>query len=132
MRVMGVTVVLIIALILIVGLLFLIRSPEDSWIKDSRGIWIKHGAPATTPSYVTEQQNAIDCAGNLYQQKKNSEGMQFNSQCLGKCGNYAVDIVHVPRNEEDDKGENQCVDYQLGIVSKFIELDKNGEIVRVV
>jgi len=130
MKVMGVTIGLVIGLILIVCLLLLIRGPEDSWIKDSRGVYVKHGAPANTPNYVTEQQDAIACAGNLYQQKK-AEEMQFNSQCLGKCGNYAVDIVHVPRNEEDNLQENQCVDYQLGIVTKFIELDKNGEIVRI-
>jgi hypothetical protein len=132
MKIAGITVAGILILVFVFGMLFLIRfmTPEDNWILNDKGVWIKHGNPATTPSYVTEQQQAIDCAGSLYQQKKNS-GMNFSSQCLGKCGNYAVDIVHVPRNEEDNKGENQCVDYQLGIVTKFIELDKNGEVVRV-
>jgi hypothetical protein len=132
MKIAGITAAGILILVMVFGLLFLIRfiTPEDDWILNDRGVWIKHGAPANTPSYVTEQQEAINCAGNLYQQRK-TEGMQFNSQCLGKCGNYAVDIVNVPRNEEDNKGENQCVDYQLGIVGKFIELDKYGEIVRI-
>ena len=131
MKIMGVTVALVIGLILIVGLIFLIRSPEDDWIKDSRGVWIKHGNPASTPDYVLEQQEAINCSLNLYQEKKN-EGMVFSSQCLGVCGNHAVDIVHVPRNEEDNLQENQCLDYREGIVNKFIELDKDGNVVRVV
>ncbi len=66
----------------------------------------------------------------MYHEKKNS-GMNFSSQCIGVCGNYAVDIVHVPRNEEDNLQENQCEDYREGKVSRFIELDKDGNIVRI-
>ena len=102
---------------------------EDSWIKDSRGVYIKHGVPSVIPDYVLEQQNAISCAGGLYNQKKGE--MNFNSQCLGTCGDFAVDIIHVPRNSEDDKIENQCLYFRSGKVGHFIELDKNGKIVRV-
>lgn len=103
---------------------------EDSWIKDSRGVWIKHGSPSETPDYVLEQQEAIECSLQLYDDEEN-KGIEFSSQCLGICGNYAVDIVHVLRNEEDDKPENQCEDYKIGKVSNFIELDKDGEIVKI-
>ena len=57
--------------------------------------------------------------------------MKFSSQCLGVVGDYAVDIVHVPRTEEDNKIENQCEDFRTGKVNNFIELDKDGEIVRI-
>lgn len=49
------------------GTLLLLRgfSGEDSWIKDSNGIWIKHGNPSETPDYVLEQQKALlNCASN--------------------------------------------------------------------
>lgn len=104
---------------------------EDSWIKDDRGVWIKHGYPSETPEHVLEQQEIIDCTLQLYQQKK-TEGIEFSSQCLGNCGDYAVDIVHVPRSQEDNLIENQCEDYRVGKVNYFIELDKDGNIVRVV
>ena len=42
-----------------------------------------------------------------------------------------IDIVHVPRNAEDDLTENQCEDFRLGKVMHFIELDKTGSIVRI-
>jgi len=71
-----------------------------------------------------------DCVNNLYQQKKNS-GLNFSYQCLGICGDYAVDIVHVPRIDEDNLVENQCQDYLQGKIKKFIELAGNGSIVRV-
>ena len=122
-------VILIIVVVLIVGLLFL-RGSEDSWIKDSRGVYIKHGNPSQTPDYVVEQQKIVNCSLDLYG-KAGDEGMNFSSQCLGACGDYAVDIVSVPRTADDDKPENQCADFREGKVKHFIELDKDGEIVRI-
>jgi len=57
-----------IIIILILGAsLLLLRglSGEDSWIKDSNGIWIKHGNPSQTPDYVLEQQKTLlNCTSN--------------------------------------------------------------------
>ncbi len=103
---------------------------EDSWIQDERGVWIKHGVPSETPDYVLEQQDAISCAIDLYDGAKTS--MEFSSQCLGTCGNYAVDIVHVPRSSEDNLAENQCEAYRSSEITHFIELDKDGNVVRIV
>lgn len=124
--------IIFLVIVILVILFFMIfrLGGEDSWIKDERGVYIKHGSPASVPDYVKEQQEIINCALNLYEKNK-EEGIEFNSQCLGICENYAVDIVHVPRNEEDNKVENQCQDYREGKVTKFIELDKDGEIVRI-
>jgi hypothetical protein len=112
-------------------IIFLIRSPEDDWIKDSRGVWIKHGVPSSIPNYVSEQQQIISCALNLYDGEKN-KNITFNNQCLGTCGDYAIDIVHSPRTSEDDLPENQCDDYKNGKVGHFLELDKNEEVVRII
>jgi len=128
---------LIIIGILIIGWLFVrfvIRGNEDSWIRDEKGEYTEHGAPSKVPDYVKEQQTAIIQARELYA-KKRTEGMQFSSQCLGVVGNnvkYAVDIVHVPRTAEDNLVENQCEDYRSGLVEHFIELDKEGNIFRIV
>lgn len=84
--------------------------------------------------YQGERREAIIQALKLYNDKK-QEGMEFSSQCLGIVGEnfkFAVDIVHVPRNSEDNKPENQCEYYREGIVRYFIELDKDGSIVRIV
>jgi len=101
---------------------------EDSWIKDSNGVWVKHGNPAELPSYVLEQQDIINCAVGKFD---NFTGI-INSQCLGTCGDYAVDIVHVPRTSEDNLNKNQCQEYANGTVNHFIELDGEGNIVRIV
>lgn len=117
-------------ILLIAGIFFLIRgfSGEDSWIKDSRGVYVKHGNPSSTPDYVLEQQEAINCSLNKF----NNFTEEKNSQCLGTCDDYAVDIVHVPRTKEDDLAENRCDEYKNGNVSQFIELNSDGEIVRIV
>lgn len=124
-----ITILILLALVLFIR--FFIGGSEDSWIKDSRGVWIKHGNPAETPVYVLEQQELIGEVLVLYNNKK-SEGLEFNSQCLGVVGDYAVDIVHVPRSDIDNLVENQCEAYREGEVSHFIELDKEGNVVRIV
>jgi hypothetical protein len=124
--------VLIVIVILTVGFTMIFRpGGEDSWIKDERGVWIKHGVPSDTPDYVIQQQQIINQALSLYEQRK-SEEMEFSSQCLGVVGNYAVDIVHVPRSSEDNLVENQCEAYRNNEVTHFIELDKDGNIVRII
>jgi hypothetical protein len=120
---------IILTIIIILAVVFVIfRGNEDDWIKDSRGVWVKHGNPSETPDYVLEQQGIINCA----LEKFNNFIGEINSQCLSVCGDYAVDIVHVPRTSEDNLIENQCSDFREGKVSHFIELDKDGNIVRIV
>ena len=91
-------------------------------------IWKKE---SPSPEKTEEKILINTLAFNLYSQKK-SEGMQFSSQCLGTIGDYAVDIVHVPRSSEDNLVENQCADFREGKVSHFIELEKDGNVVRIV
>jgi hypothetical protein len=125
---------IVIIIFFLLGILFIrffIGGSEDDWIKDARGVYVKHGMPSETPSYVAEQQQIIIGAKELYAQNK-AERMAFSSQCLGSIGDFAVDIVHVPRASEDNLIENQCDDYRAGRVKHFIELDKEGNIVRIV
>jgi hypothetical protein len=126
------TLIIVIVLIIILGVVVLIlRSPEDDWIKNKQGVYVEHGAPAQTPPEVSSQQQTITKALELYQAKQ-TEGMEFSSQCLGTVEDYAVDVVHVPRSAEDNLVENQCEDFRSGKVTHFIELDKDGNVVRVV
>jgi len=126
----------IIVVVIIVAILLILRGPEDSWIKDSRGVWIKHGNPAVNPQEVLDQQEGIRLTAEIYY-ANNARKVNFSSQCLGlvhlKNGvDYAVDIVSVPRTANDDLIENQCSENVLNQAEYFIELDKTGEIVRIV
>lgn len=124
----GLLIIGIILIILGISLFILKEKDEDSWIKDSRGVWIKHGVPEKTPDYVLEQQSMINCSLKIFE---NFTGTP-DSQCLGICGNYSVDLVHVPRTAADDLAENQCAEYINGTTSHFIELDKEANIIRIV
>jgi len=116
MKVAALTVAGILILVFVFGMLYLINIFKKAG---------KEGKKNLTES------EAVQEALELYQNKKAS-GMQFNSQCLGVVGDYAVDIVHVPRSEEDNLPENQCKEYREGKVPRFIELDKEGNIFRIV
>jgi hypothetical protein len=63
----GVIISIILLLIFILGLSYIVlRMDEDSWIKDSKGVWVKHGNPSKTPNEIKEQSYVIQ----LYQEEK--------------------------------------------------------------
>ncbi len=117
MKIMKIIFVVIILLVLISGIIFIFLDSEKKTEKIN--------------NRELSDSESVQCALQLYQQKK-AEGMNFFSQCLGTCWNYAVDIVHIPRSNEDNFEQNQCRDSREGKVSRFIELDLNGNIVRIV
>ncbi|MBR9704014.1 hypothetical protein GOV12_01275 [Candidatus Pacearchaeota archaeon] len=131
MKIKYILILIIIVIVLIIINIMIYRGPEDSWIKDSKGVWIKHGVPKNTPDYVGSQKQVLACSFALYNKFKDNVVL-IDSQCLGVCNDYSVDIVNVPRNFDDSKVENQCPEYREGITTNFIELDKDGEIVRIV
>ena len=125
--------IIIIAALILLGVVFVIlRGKEDTWIKDSRGVWVKHGVPSTTPNYVSEQQSMIIQAQQMYQKAK-SLGEDFsNGPCLGNINSdWVADVAHSPRQAVDNQPQNQCPDYLSGKAHHFIELDPNGEIIKV-
>lgn len=81
------------------------------------------------PSKI-EIDTAVNQAKYLYAQEK-MRGRDFsNGPCLSEAllPDWVVDIVHNPRLPVDDLPENQC----SGDASKhFVELDTNGDLVRV-
>ena len=50
--------------------------------------------------------------------------------CLGHINDdWVVDLVHQPRNSDDEVPENQCTSFLMGQAHHFIELDLNGNFV---
>jgi len=124
---------IIIGIIAVVTIgIFLFRGSEDNWIKDSRGVYVKHGNPSKIPNKVADQQLLISRAGDLYKTAKQNNTKLDNGPCLGAIDNgWVADIVHNPRTDVDNKSENQCDAKKWGNAKHFIELDLNGEVVRV-
>lgn len=122
----------IIGAIILIWLGLRFSTPEDTWVKDSRGVYIKHGNPASTPEEVQNQQKQIETAQTLYTYTKSTNKDLSIGPCLGKADeNTVVDIAHDPRQSIDDDPANQCPDFREGKALHFIELDPNGEIIRI-
>ncbi len=76
---------------------------------------------------------AIAAAVNLYK-KRVAEGMVVtDGPCLTNdlMLGWVVDLVHSPRSKIDDLPQNQCQAYLEGRAIHFVELDLNGNFVRV-
>jgi hypothetical protein len=127
---MIITIIILLIILLAVIMLRVLNSGEDNWIREPNGIYVKHGNPSSIPKEVREQRKIINCANNLFNESKGK--INFQSQCLGKCDNYSIDIVNNPRTNEDNLIENQCEDYRNKITNHFLELDKNGNLIRIV
>jgi hypothetical protein len=76
---------------------------------------------------------AVNQSIALYKEQKKL-GLDFT---LGPCltnalmEDWVADLVHNPRLPIDDAPENQCVAYVEGGAKHFVELDLNGNVVRV-
>ncbi len=116
--------------ILVVAVIYL-RGPDDSWTRDKSGVWVMRGNPVFTPTEVNEQKDALSCASQLYAEA-NFKKINLSSQCLGTCGSYSIDIVHVPRTSEDDLVQNQCTDFLDKKTIHFIEINAGGNVVRII
>jgi hypothetical protein len=85
------------------------------------------------PGVDAQVDTAVNQANELYKQKK-ALGIDFSTgPCLTNdlMANWVVDIVHSPRIAMDDQPQNQCPAYIEGRAKHFIELDPNGNLVRV-
>lgn len=81
----------------------------------------------------TEIETATNQAQYFYRQKKSRGEDLSNGPCVSEIlmPNWAVDIVHNPRVPIDDLSENQCSSFREGRISHMVELDLEGNLVRV-
>ena len=119
-------VVFIIAVFLIVAYLFFFQKPSFAPTDLA-----KTPQPATSnPSYQIEDET-LKNALNLYATKKQAGIDLTNGPCLGYAADdWVVDIAHNPRQEIDDKPQNQCAEFRKGQAHHFIELDLDGNLIR--
>ena len=80
-----------------------------------------------------EIDNAVGKAREIYKNRK-ATGMDFSSgPCLTNdlLPDWVVDIAHNPRQPLDNLAENQCQAFIEGRAKHFVELDLEGEVIRV-
>jgi hypothetical protein len=78
-----------------------------------------------------EREQAI-AAAHLAYEEAIAEGRDLaDGPCLGVVlDNWVADVAHNPREEVDDRPENQCEAYRSGEAEHFVELDPEGELIR--
>lgn len=85
------------------------------------------------PGVLSEFDTALREAQRIYAQKKQA-GFEFsNGPCLTNdlMSGWVADLVHNPRTQEDNLPENQCRAYLEGRARHFVELDLEGNLVRI-
>lgn len=85
------------------------------------------------PGVSYDEDTAVNQAQFLYSQR-NINGVDFSSgPCLSNAviPGWVVDIAHSPRLPIDDLPENQCSAFKEGRAKHFVELDPEGNVIRV-
>lgn len=85
------------------------------------------------PGLSTEIDTMVGRSQELYKNRK-AIGMDFSTgPCLTNdlAQDWVADLVHNPRESLDDLPENQCPAYIEGRAKHFVELDIEGEVIRV-
>lgn len=80
-----------------------------------------------------EIDNAVGKAQKIYKDRK-AIGTDFSSgPCLTNdlLPDWVVDLAHNPRVATDNLAENQCPRFLEGKAKHFVELDLEGEVIRV-
>jgi hypothetical protein len=78
-----------------------------------------------------ERERAIAAAHLAYEEAV-AEGRDLtDGPCLGVVlEGWVADVAHDPRQEVDDRPENQCEAFRSGEAEHFVELDPEGELIR--
>lgn len=85
------------------------------------------------PGLSTEIDTMVGRAQKLYRDRK-AIGIDFSTgPCLTNdlAKDWVADIAHNPRQDLDNLPENQCPAFLEGRASHFVELDLEGEVIRV-
>lgn len=85
------------------------------------------------PGLSTEIDTMVGRSQKLYRDRK-TIGTDFSTgPCLTNdlAKDWVADLVHNPRAEMDNLPENQCPAFLEGRATHFVELDVEGEVIRV-
>lgn len=99
------------------------------------GTYLLLGRPRFSyqPGVSNEADAAVRRAQQVYRDKKLQGDDLRSGPCLSNdlMPGWVADLVHNPRSRTDDLPQNQCRAYLEGKASHFVELDLDGNVVRV-
>lgn len=94
---------------------------------------LNYGSITYKPGSWPEADRAVSQADHFYQLKKAEGENMSDGPCLSNdlIPGWVADIVHNPRQEVDNRRENQCPAYLEGRAKHFVELDLDGKLVKI-
>ncbi|MDD5627391.1 MAG: hypothetical protein PHW01_05295 [Patescibacteria group bacterium] len=118
--------IFILSLFLIMAFLSGCKKEVEQRVDDLTGVsTVRTGQEA-------EKDLAIAQCKELFQ-RENADGRDISEgPCLSNeiIPDWVCDTAHNPRQEVDNKSENQCPAFREGKAHHFVELDQNGEVVK--
>ena len=80
-----------------------------------------------------EKERAVAEALKAYSEAQRNGADFSNGPCIAEevIDDWSVDIAHDPRQDVDDKPENQCRFYREGRTHHFVELSPDGTVLRI-
>lgn len=80
---------------------------------------------------VSRQPDVIALARRRFDRAVAEKRDLSSGPCLGKIADdWVLDIAHLPRQEVDDLPQNQCPDFAAGKAHHFVEMTREGEVIR--
>lgn len=85
------------------------------------------------PGLDDEIDNAVKKAQDVYKSREETADDLSTGPCLSNdlLPDWVVDVAHNPRQKIDDLPENQCQAFIEGRAKHFVELDLDGEVIRI-
>jgi hypothetical protein len=81
-----------------------------------------------------ERDRAVAAAAQAFEQTRDQDVDFTDGPCiadpLASMPNWVVDVAHDPREDVDDDPANQCASYRSGDADHFVELDRDGNLIR--
>ena len=91
------------------------------------------GASTVRTGQEAEKDLAIAQCKELFQREKANGRDMAEGPCLSNeiIPDWVCDTAHNPRQEVDNKSENQCSAFRESKAHHFVELDQNGEVIKI-
>lgn len=88
---------------------------------------------SSTVPQENASQKAVTLAKKIYDEKKLQNVDFKDGPCLSEnlMPDWVADIAHNPRQPVDDMPKNQCAAFREGIAHHFVELDLQGNVIRI-
>ena len=88
---------------------------------------------SSTGESLSEPELAVQKAQEIFYQLKGQGVDMSDGPCISEnlMPDWVADVAHNPRQAVDNLAQNQCQNFRNGIAHHFVELDLDGNLIKV-